>query len=160
MVTQMDKKSIANHLGLALTGDEQQLKGKVEKLYKVLTRKPIKKPGRARRRLKFVQTDKVTWQVILEREDAKQVEEIWFDFVDRKNLDGDWRIEVENGKPKPTWRVSQTFCFTFTRVPDKKSKPRTTRKKEEKPTVATVMNKIATLSEEDKKAMLELLKQK
>lgn len=157
----MDKKSIVNHLGLAVNGDEQQLKEKVKKLYQVLTRPTTRKPGRAIRKLKFVQTDQKTWQVILQRDDAKQVEEIWFDFVDRKNLDGEWRIEIENRKPKPTWRVGNTFCFTFFRVPEKATTAKRAKKKvEEKPTVATVMNKIATLSPEDKAAMLELLKQK
>ena len=153
----MKKSQITNHLELALTGDEKHLKEKIGKLYKVLTRQTGRQQNVARRKLKFVQTDNRTWQVILDRDDAKNVEEIVFDFLDRKQLDGRWKIETDNfGKPVPTWRISRTFCFTFKLIPEKQNKAKR-EKPAEKPTVTTVLNKINTLSKEDREALLKAM---
>lgn len=101
----MNRAMIAHHLELALNGDPDTFRQKIELLYKAI------RPKRILHKTEYHHLDKDTITITLDRRRAKRVEEIFFEYLDTRNIAGTWSIKTT----KPERLTPSKFRFTFKR---------------------------------------------
>ena len=155
----LEEKEIKRHLHLALEcKDDRDLRKRVEVLYQLMTKK---KPRFVSSRPIFIiKSNNREVEVQLSRRDAKRVEEIFYEFLDRKkalrDLEGDWApVSLSPKRINPA-----LFSFTFKRtVPIIEDTPVKKEKKDKSVTkkAVTVAGLSRTMQSMDEQAQKELL---
>lgn len=102
----LSRAQVAHHLKLALEGDPANLRHKVDLLYRAV------RPKRVLHKTEYNQVDKYTITITLDRRRAKTVEELFFEFIDRCHIEGEWSVK----SLKPLRISPSLFRFTFARA--------------------------------------------
>ncbi len=158
----LTKQDLLRHLELALSGQPEHLREKVEHVVS-LCQRHTKLPAVPQRNVLFSNgktARREYWDVELCRKDAKFVEEVWADFMARKKLHGTWRTATVKGQLSPVARDIDTgqITFRFLKVPDTIRIPEDKdEKKKEKPTLATTKESVKKMSKEQQVELLKIL---
>ena len=114
----LTKRQLVHHLELALKEDDKEMRRRVNLLLRAANRKPPQ-PGVPKLFVSWSHTQfggRSVWDVTLNRNDAKTVEEVFADFRSRKKLTGNWKTYVRDGKVVPIAKEGPMFTFRFREV--------------------------------------------